>query len=61
MLHSDITPEHCCDGEPIPLQRSTEYLRFVRCSSCGTKFTYLPDCDWVTMVLPWMKSERDDL
>ena len=40
MLHSDIIPEHSCDGELIPLEEVPTYLSFVRCSSCGTEFAF---------------------
>jgi hypothetical protein len=56
MLHSDMAPEHCCDGDLIQLKVSTQYLRVVRCSACGTEFTYVPDSSWVTMVLPGMRN-----
>jgi hypothetical protein len=45
MLHSDILPEHSCDGELIQLDRSHAYLKQARCSTCGTEFTYAPDSD----------------
>jgi hypothetical protein len=47
MMHSDIVPEHCCDGE-IQMEASTQFVRVVRCSACGTEFTYVPDSNWVT-------------
>jgi hypothetical protein len=56
MLHSDIVPEHSCDGELIPLVEAPAYLHFVRCSSCGTEFTFEPDSDWVAVVLPGMRN-----
>ncbi|MGH2481485.1 MAG: hypothetical protein ACRDHW_17670 [Ktedonobacteraceae bacterium] len=56
MLHRDIVSEHECDGELIE-QSETKFLRTVACSVCGTEFTYTPDCDWVTTVLPGMKSK----
>jgi hypothetical protein len=49
MLHSDILPEHSCDGELIQWDRSHAYLKQARCSTCGTEFTYVPDSDWVTV------------
>ena len=56
MLHSDIVAEHSCRGHLVELSE-TGCVRTVRCSSCGTEFTYTPDCDWVTIVLPGMKSD----
>ena len=55
MLHSDIVPEHECDGELIELPATSEHVRHAWCSSCGTEFTYPPDSDWVTIVLPGMR------
>jgi hypothetical protein len=43
-------------GELIRLDRSPAYVQFAWCSSCATEFTYAPDCDWVTFVLPGMWS-----
>jgi hypothetical protein len=40
MLHSDIVPEHNCNGDLMELGE-TEWLRKVRCSLCGTEFTAL--------------------
>jgi hypothetical protein len=48
MLHSDIIPEHCCDGELI---QPLAYVHIAWCSAFGTKFTYGLDSDWVTDVL----------
>jgi hypothetical protein len=53
MLHSDIVPEHSCDSELIPLAEAPAYLPFVRCSSCGTEFTFEPDSDWVDRCASW--------
>ena len=56
MLHSEILPEHTCDGELIPLMESSTYLQVVLCSSCGTEFSFEPDSDWVTVVYPGMRN-----
>ncbi len=56
MLHSDIVPEYSCCGQLVDLSE-TECVRAVRCSSGGNEFTYTQDCDWVTVVLPGMKSD----
>jgi hypothetical protein len=55
MLHSEIVPEHSCHGELVELNQAPTYLHLARCSSCGTEFTFEPDSDWVTIVLPGMK------
>jgi hypothetical protein len=55
-LNSNIVPENPCDGELIPPEEAPTYLHFVRCSSCGTEFTFEPDSDWVTVVLPGMRN-----
>jgi hypothetical protein len=55
MLHSDIIPEHLCDGELIQRDQTPAYVQFARCSSCGSEFTYQPDSDWVSIVLPGMR------
>jgi len=53
MLHSELVSEYPCTGELIRLdEKSTPILRVLRCVSCGTDFTYVPDSDWVTIVLP---------
>jgi hypothetical protein len=56
MLHRDILPEHSCDGELIPMEEDRTYLHVLRCSSCGTEFAFMPDAEWVTMVLPGMRN-----
>jgi hypothetical protein len=56
MLHSDIIPEHCCDGKLIQRDQTPAFIQIVWCSSCGTEFTYVRDSDWVTVVLPGMRS-----
>ena len=55
MLHSDIVPEHDCDGELIDISES-KYVTKTWCSKCGTEFSYEPDSTWVTIVLPGMRS-----
>ena len=56
MLHSDIVPEHECNGELIDVSES-KYVTKTWCLSCGTEFTYLPYSNWVTIVTQGMKSE----
>jgi hypothetical protein len=57
MLHRDILPEHSCDGELIELHEDDPtYVHFAQCASCGIEFTCTPDCDWVTVVLPGMRT-----
>jgi hypothetical protein len=55
MLHSDIVPEHLCDGKLIERNQTPAYVHFAWCSSCGSEFSYAPDSDWVTIVLPGMR------
>jgi hypothetical protein len=55
MLHSDIVPEHDCNGELIEVDQSSTRIHCVWCSSCGTEFTFEPDSDWVTFVTPGMR------
>jgi hypothetical protein len=56
MLHSDIVPEHDCNGELIKVDQRSKRIRcFFWCSSCGTEFTFEPDSDWVTFVTPGMR------
>ena len=58
MLHSDLFPEFPCDSELIPVEAlSTERVRLLLCSGCGTEFTYTPDGEWVVVVYPGMKSD----
>jgi hypothetical protein len=60
VLHSDLFPEFPCDGELIPMEElSTQRLRVLWCSGCGTEFTYTPDCSWITVVYPGMKSDLE--
>jgi hypothetical protein len=56
VLHSDIIPEHLCDGELIQRDQTPAHVHFAWCSPCGTKFTYEPDSNWVTVVLPGMRT-----
>jgi hypothetical protein len=50
VLHSDLSPEFPCDSELIPVEAlSTEEVRLLWCSGCGTEFTYKTDCEWVTL------------
>ena len=58
LKHSDIVPEHSCHGELIELNDDSAYLHHVWCCSCGTEFTFEPDSDWVTLVLPGMRTEN---
>ena len=45
-------------GELLPRQElSTKRLRLLWYPSCGTETTYTPDCEWVWIILPGMKSE----
>jgi hypothetical protein len=47
-------------GELLPMQElSTKRLRLLWCFSCGTETTYTPDCEWVWIILPGMKSELE--
>jgi hypothetical protein len=56
MLHSDIVPEHDCNGELIEVDQRSKRIRcFFWCSSCRTEFTFEPDSDWVTIVTPGMR------
>ena len=57
MFHSDLFPEFPCDGELIPVEAlSTKRVQLLWCSGCGTEITYAPDCEWVWVVYPGMKS-----
>jgi hypothetical protein len=55
MLHSDIVPEHPCNGELIQPDQAPSYVHFALCASYGTEFTHAPDSDWVSIALPGMK------
>jgi predicted RNA-binding Zn-ribbon protein involved in translation (DUF1610 family) len=55
MLHSDIVPEHLCDGELIERDQAPSYVHFALCSSCGAEFSYASDSEWVSIVLPGMR------
>ena len=60
MLHSDLFPEFPCDSELIAVEAlSTEKICVLWCSGCGTEFLYTPDCEWVTVVYPGMKSDLE--
>jgi hypothetical protein len=56
MLHSEILPEHECDGELIELPPCPNHIQTAWCSSCGAEFRYLPDSDSVFIVLWGMRS-----
>ena len=56
MLNSDVVPEHECYGELIELPATPTNVHRAWCASCGAEFSYLPDSDWVTIVLPGMRS-----
>jgi hypothetical protein len=53
--HSDIAPEHGCNGELSQQNEEPAYVYVAWCSGCGTEFRYEPDSDWVTVVLPGMR------
>jgi hypothetical protein len=55
MRHSDIIPEHGCNGELIQQNEEPVYVYIAWCSGCGTEFRYEPDSDWITFVLPGMR------
>jgi len=58
VLHSDLFPEFPCDSELIPVEAlSTKRACLLWCSGCGTEITYTPDCEWVWVVYPGMKSD----
>ena len=60
VLHSDLFPEFPCDSELIPVEAlSTERVQLLWCSGCGTEFTYAPNCDWIMVVYPGMKSDLE--
>ena len=60
MLHNHLFPEFPCDRELIPVKAlSTEKIRVLWCSGCGTEFIYTPDCEWITVVYPGMKSDLE--
>ena len=57
-LHNDLIAEY--PWRVVPMQElSTRRLRLLWCSSCGTETTYTPDCEWVWIILPGMKSELE--
>jgi len=60
LLHSDLSPKFPCNSELIPVEAlSTGTICLLWCSGCGTEFTYMPDCDWVLVVYPGMKSDLE--
>ncbi len=59
MLHSDLFPELDCHGVLLLAER-TPRLRVLRCFLCETEITYTPDCDWVKVVYPGMRSELEE-
>jgi len=57
MLHNELISEYPCVGELILVnEKSTPILRVIQCASCRTEITYVPDSDWVTIVLPGARS-----
>jgi hypothetical protein len=57
MLHSDVVPEHDCNGELIEVDLAFKSV-FAPSSGvlpCGTEFTFEPDSDWVPFVTPGMR------
>lgn len=60
MLHSELISEYPCDGELVSVEElSTPVLRALWCAGCGTEITYMPDCEWVYIVSPGMRSQLD--
>jgi DNA-directed RNA polymerase subunit RPC12/RpoP len=60
MLHSDIIPEHGCNGELVPVPgETTEGHGVYCCARCGTEFSFDLEAGstWVTCVLPGMRIE----
>jgi hypothetical protein len=58
MLHNKLIEEYPCEGELVPAERlSNANLQVLWCAGCGTEITYMPDCEWVFIVLPGMRSE----
>ena len=58
MLHSDIVPEHECDGELIELTPDPSASDVASWSWCGAESTFQADSDWVTIVLPGCGTDR---
>jgi hypothetical protein len=57
---SDLFPEFPCDSELITVDAlSREKICVLRCSGCDTEFTCTPECEWVTVVYPGMKSDLE--
>jgi hypothetical protein len=60
MLHNELFPEFPCDSELIPVEAlSTDRICLLWCSGCGTEFTCTPDCEWVWIVYPGMKTDLE--
>ena len=59
LLHSDFFPEFPCDRELIPVEALSKGRICLRCSGCGTEFTYVPEHEWVLVVYPGMKSDLE--
>jgi hypothetical protein len=60
VLHSDLFPEFPCDSELIRVEAlSTKGDRVLWCSGCGTEFTYTPNCTWISVVYPGMRSDLE--
>jgi hypothetical protein len=55
MLHSDIIPEHSCDGELIQLEEYLPVPHEEHRTNWRYEFSFEPDSDWVTIVLPRMR------
>jgi hypothetical protein len=53
MTRNDIERDYPCDGDLLELtERCTATLTVKLCLGCGRGFRYVPDSDWVTVVLP---------
>ena len=60
MLHNELFPEFPWGSELIPVEAlSTERICLLWCSGCGTEITYTPDCEWVFVVYPGMKTDLE--
>jgi len=51
-VHDDLNPGVGCYGELLRMADDTEWKHHVICTACGTEMYYLPDCEWVTFILP---------
>jgi hypothetical protein len=59
VLHNEIIPEQDCNGELIePPDDVPTHVHLAQCARCGTEFTYVPDCDWITVVYPGMRTTQ---